>query len=35
MQAGTRFRTRKAELKTKTRLVTRTLKPDAVIKSRP
>ena len=31
MQAGTCFRTRDADLKTKTRPVTLTLKPDTVI----
>ena len=34
MQAGTCFRTRNDDLKTKTRPVTKTLKPDAVIQSR-
>ena len=35
MQVGTCFRVRDADLKTKTRPVTRTLKPDVVIQSRP
>ena len=35
MQVGTCFRTRDADLKTKTRPVARTLKPDVVIQSRP
>ena len=35
MQVGTCFRTRDADLKTKTSSVTQTLKPDAVIQSRP
>ena len=34
MEGGTYFRMRDADLKTKTRPVTRTLKPDAVIQSR-
>ena len=35
MQVGACFRTRDADLKTKTRPVTPTLKPDTVIQSRP
>ena len=35
MQVGTCFRLRDADLNTKTRPVTRTLKPDVFIKSRP
>ena len=35
MLVGTCFRTRNAVLKTKTRPVTRTLKPEAVIQTRP
>ena len=35
MQVGTCFRARDADLKTKTRPMTRTLKPDVVIQSRP
>ena len=35
MQVGTCFRMRDADLKTKTRPVTQTLKPDAVIQSKP
>ena len=35
MQVGTCFRTTDADLKTKTRPVTRALKPEAVMQSRP
>ena len=35
MQVGTCFMTRNADLKTKTRPVTRTMKPDVVIQYRP
>ena len=35
MQVGTCFRARDANLKTKTKPVTRILKPDTVIQSRP
>ena len=35
MQVGTCFRMRDVDLKTKTRPVTQTLKPDAVIQSKP
>ena len=35
MQVGACFRARDADLKTKTRPVTRTLKPDVVMQSRP
>ena len=35
MQVGTCFRARDADLKTKTRRVTQTLKPDAIMQSRP
>ena len=35
MQFETSFRTRDTDLKTKARTVTQTLKPDAVIESRP
>ena len=35
MQVGTCFRARDVDLKTKTKPVSRTLKPDAVMQSRP
>ena len=35
MEVGTCFRARYADLKTKTRPVTQTLKPDTIMQSRP